>query len=165
MSQPDTSNQAEDIVRQTVDRYGDLLFDLCATVLWSQSNARAAIRVIIREIKKSRPANKYVLNERAWVFHIAYKHLMKMAKKLGRRLTPSEQIMLDAGLPPEARLSRFDSYFHRLPAESQALLLMKDKYGFDFKEIAAIMSCPLDSVRLQRQQALGALAGLIWSNK
>lgn len=146
-----------------VESYGDLVFDLCQSVLWSSVNAQIAFRGIVRRLRAEHSANSYVRYERAWVLRIACAELLKMAEKYGRRLSPSEQIMLDAALEPELRLRQFDSYFHRLPSEEQIILLLRDKYGFPYSEIAAALGYPEGSLKVRRQQALRNLDDWLWN--
>lgn len=70
--------------------------------------------------------------------------------------------MLDSNPDPKARIRFFDSYFHRLPIESQLLLLLRDKYGIPISEAASILELPEASARIQRLQALRLLESWIY---
>jgi DNA-directed RNA polymerase specialized sigma24 family protein len=59
----------------------------------------------------------------------------------------------------------FDSYFHRLPLESQFVLLLRDKYGFPMIEIASALESPEESLKLQRLSAFRQLESWIWSGE
>jgi DNA-directed RNA polymerase specialized sigma24 family protein len=150
---------------QVLATYGDMLFDLCQSMLWSPAEAPHAYRSILRTIQRAGSSvdSRFEKYERAWVFHIAYLELKKMAKKTPRSLTPAEQVMLDSNPDPKARLRHFDSYFHRLPIESQFLVILKDKYGMPMNEIASILEVPEPSLKLQRSQSLRLLESWIWS--
>jgi DNA-directed RNA polymerase specialized sigma24 family protein len=148
-----------------VQQYGDLLFDLCESILWSPTNAQLAFRAILREIKSTQEKNKYTEYERPWVLRIASKKLLEIANKHGRRLTPSEQIMLDATLKFDARIKQFDSYFHRLSAEDQLLLLLRDKFGLSYQEIASATGIPEGSIKMRRQQSLRTIEEWLWENQ
>ena len=156
------SVSAPNAVDRAVRLYGDLLFDLCETVLWSPSNAQLAFRAIMKEIRRTRSANQYTDHERAWILRIACTQLRAFSMRLGRKLTPSEQIMLDASMTLESRMKQFDSYFHRLSADDQLLLLLRDKYGIPYSEVAAAMGLPEGSLKMKRQQALRTLDEWIW---
>ncbi len=150
---------------QVIATYGDMLFDLCQSMLWSQTEAPHAYRAILRTIQRegSKVDSRFQKYERAWIFHLAYRELKKMAKKTPKSLTPAEQVMLDSNPDPKARLRHFDSYFHRLPIESQFLVILKDKYGMPVNEIASILEIPEPSLKLQRSQSLRLLESWIWS--
>jgi len=150
---------------QAILTYGDMLFDLCQSMLWSSVEAPYAYRSILRTIQRDGSSidSRFQKYERAWIFHIAYRELKKIAKKAPRSLTPAEQVMLDSNPDPKARLRHFDSYFHRLPIESQFLIILKDKYGIPIGEIASILEAPEPSLKLQRSQSLRLLESWIWS--
>jgi DNA-directed RNA polymerase specialized sigma24 family protein len=146
-----------------VEQYGDLLFDLAQSVLWSPGNAQIALRKIFKRIRKTSPSNDFQRYERAWVLQTACRELQVFAERYGRKLTPSEQMMLDASTDPEARLRRFDSYFHRLHYDQQILLLLRDKYRLPYSEIAMALQIPESSLKLRRQQALRTLEEWLWN--
>lgn len=152
-------------VDRIVELYGDLLFDLCESVLWSPTNAQIAFRDILRHLRsEARGEDSYRDFERAWVLRIAVDRLIPMSKRHGRRLTSLEQIMVDASLNLSDRLKQFDSYFHRLSTEDQILLLFRDKYGVPYSEIAAAFGVPEGSLKVRRQQALRTLEEWLWGD-
>lgn len=150
-------------VDKIVEKYGDLLFDLCEAILWSPINAQLAMRTILKRIHAARKDEAYTEYERAWVLRIAVQKLRVHAGRHGRRLSPSERIMLDATLDTDARLRQFDSYFHRLTTDDQILLLLRDKYSLEYKEIASILSIPEESLKVRRQQTLRTLEEWLWT--
>lgn len=158
-----TAEKPTPFVDHVVRLYGDLLFDLCESVLWSPSNAQLAFRAVLKAIRAARPSNAYQEYERAWVLKVACDELRTFARRHGRRLTPAEQVLLDASsLNVGARLKQFDSYFHRLDTEDQLLLLLRDKYGLPYPEIEAAMGAPEGSLKIRRQQALRTLEEWLW---
>lgn len=148
--------------QHSVRTYGDLLFDLCQSVLWSPESAPYAYRLILKNLKAKEHGPRFEKYERAWVLHSAYDILSRLAEKSPRRLTPAEQVMLDSNPEPKTRLRYFDSYFHRLPVDSQFALILKDKYGIPLPEVATVMELPLESLKLKRLQALRLLKDWIW---
>ncbi len=149
-------------VEHIATQYGDLLFDFCESILWSTNNAQIAFRSVMRAIRAAYPGNEYQEYERAFVLRVACEKLRVLSDKYGRRLTPAERIMLDASLDVEARIKQFDSYFHRLATEDQMVLLLRDKYGLSYTEIAAAMGVPEGSLKVRRAQALRTLEEWIW---
>lgn len=156
------SKKPPHFVEHIVHSYGDLLFDLAETVLWSRPNAQLCFRSILKELRRARPANGYQTFERTWVLRITCEKLREYAARHGRKLSPAEKIMLDAGLDASGRLKQFDSYFHRLPTDDQILLLLRDKHGLPYAEIASAMGVPEGSLKLRRQQALRTLEEWLW---
>lgn len=145
-----------------VGEHGDLVFDLCQSVLWSQPNAKIAFRQIIRQVAATKNSAQYVRYERLWIMRLTVETLRKVAHRYGRKLSASERMMLDASLDVEGRIRQFDSYFHRLETDDQILLLLRDKYAMSFTEIAAIMQMPEGSLQIKRQQAMRVLEEMLW---
>ena len=154
---------AEPWIDRVHKTYGDVLYDLCQGLLWSQADAPEAYRTILRTLKRQALLGRYEKHERSWIFQIAFKELKKLSKRTHRLLTPAEQVMLDSNPDPKARLRFFDSYFHRLSVESQFILLLRDKYGFPMEEIASALESPEESLKLQRLSAFRQLESWIWS--
>ena len=166
MSTPTTdtskSNRPGDRLDLLVQAYGDILFDLCETVLWSQTGALTAFRAILRDLRRKSGSDPYSQYERAWVLKIAYGKLQSLAARHARRLTPSEQIALNSNMNVPARFKDFNSFFHRLNFDDQILLLLRDKYGIPYHEVSAAMGMPEGSLKIRRQQALRMLEEWLW---
>jgi len=147
-----------------VHSYGDLLFDLCESVLWSSTNAQIAFRSILKDIKRGRRFQKFGAHERSWVLKVACDRLRHLSVRHGRSVSHAERIKLDANENVANRLKHFESYFHRLPIEEKVLLLLKDKYGIPYTEIASAIGIPEGSLKVRRQQALRTLEEWLWDN-
>jgi DNA-directed RNA polymerase specialized sigma24 family protein len=154
---------ASDPVNGLIKTYGDLLFDLCESLLWSPAYAQLAFRSIIKVLKKKRSIQHFVDHERSWVLRIAFEELRDFSQRHARKVTASEQIEMDSSQTVALRLTQFDRYFHRLGYDEQILLLLRDKYGIPFGEIASAMGTPEASLKLKRQHALRTLEDWLWS--
>lgn len=148
-----------------VQSYGDLLFDLCESILVSPINAQIAFRSILKKIRTGRRLHKFKTYERSWVLRIACDLLLKFCREYGHHISPEEQIKLDSNSSVKTRFKEFDSYFHRLMPEDQILLLLKDKLNIPYSEISVAMSIPEGSLKIRRQQALRALEEWLWNTK
>ena len=148
-----------------IQSYGDLLFDLCESVLVSPMNAQIAFRSILKKIRAGRRLHKFRTYERNWVLRIACDLLLKFSREFGHHVSPEEQIKLDSNSSVKIRFKEFDSYFHRLMPEDQLLLLLKDKLEIPYSEISVAMSIPEGSLKVRRQQALRALEEWLWNSK
>lgn len=146
-----------------VERYGDLVFDLCYSILWSQRAAQVAFQSVFKKILQTAPKNQFNEFERVWVLKLTVTVLLPQAQAALKRLSPSEQVMLDSSSDPARKLESLGMYFHRLAAQEKITLLLRDKYGIGYSEIAAIMGIPEGSLKILRQQGLQALEGWIWS--
>ena len=145
-------------------QFGDLVYDLFYSVLWNHKGARSLYlhlwRQLDREVGHGKP--EYQKHSRAWVLQVAVELLIRSHEKHGRALSPSEQVMLDANLNIPARLRQFDSYLHKLGVLDQILLLLRDKYGLPYDEVAATLRMPEGSLRIKHQQALRSLEEWLW---
>ncbi len=157
-AQPSTPSAIELII----ERHGDLVHDLCESVLWGSQSSQTVLRSIFRELKAEHRFNKYSQHERAWVLHVACERLRDVSREHARKITATEQLQLDASDRTADRLKKFDFYFHRLPVNDQMVLLLRDKYGLPYTEIAAVLSSPEGSLKIRRQQALRTLEDWIW---
>jgi RNA polymerase sigma factor (sigma-70 family) len=156
------SSQSNSAVDRIVQLYGDLIFDLCESVLWDPHEAQTVFRAVLKDIRTALRGNRYTDYERPWILRIAFERLRKVSRQ-SRKVTASEQIQMDASQNVAARLKQFEMYFHRLATEDQMLLLLRDKYGLPYPEIASAIGLPEGSLKQQRQQALRSLDDWIWA--
>lgn len=145
-----------------VGSYGDLIFDLCETLLSTPLNAQIAFRSILKKLKSGSRFHRYRQYERGWVLRITCAKLLELSLRHGRRITPEEQITLDSNDHVSVRLKQFEIFFRRLMPEDQILLILKDKYGIPYSEIATAMATPEGSLKVRRQQALRTLEEWLW---
>ena len=95
---------------------------------------------------------------------MAYEKLEPLARKHARRITAAEQIDMDSQANVSTKLKSFGIFFHRLSVEDRILLLLRDKYGLSYLEIASVMRLPEATLKTRRQQALHALEEWIWES-
>lgn len=164
MSKP-VSNSLENKIEHFVQSYGDIIFDLCASVLRSPANAQVAFRAILKKLRFQSKFGKFQIYERSWVFRITCQKLLEFCKNYQFRVSPEEQIRLDATDHLSKRFEHFDVCFHRLTPEDQILLILKEKYKVPISEIATALATPIGSLKIRRQQALRALEDWIWHRK
>lgn len=150
-----------------VEKYGDLIFDLALTVLWRQKEAEVVTVQIFRTLRRNfkNQNHNYQEFERAYVLKIACEHLEAHARKALKPMSSAEKVMTDQENQIENRLRAFDVFFHRLSVPEQILLILRDKYGLPYTEIAASMSTPEDTLCTMRSQALKTLEDRIWNEK
>ena len=143
--------------------YGDLLYDLCESILQTPTHAQLAFRSILKQIHSESRFQKFCEYERSWVLRIACKKIINLSQKYGRRVSPEDQIKVDAKETIENRFEQFDTFFNRLMPEDQILLILKDKHGIPFPEISSAMVTPVGSLKMKRQQALRTLEEWLWN--
>lgn len=152
-------------IDRVVQLYGDMVFDLCESVLWSPTNAQLAFRAILKTIRRRHKGHGFTEYERAWVLQIACEKVLDLSSRHGRKVTSSEQIELDATQALSSRLKQFDFYFHRLVTEDQIILLLRDKYGLPYPEIASALGMPEGTLKIRRAQSLRALEDWLWDHR
>ena len=150
------------MIEHYVQSYGDLVYDLCDSILWGSPHVPAVFQSIMREIRRTKPKDAFVSHERGWVLRLACTKIREAFHRHGRNLTSSEQIELDATVTLTSRLTRFPSFFHRLDLEDKILLILRDKYGLPYPEISTAMDSPEGSLKVRRQQALATLEEWLW---
>lgn len=164
MSKP-VLNSLENKIEHFVKSYGDVIFDLCESVLRSPANAQVAFRAILKKLRFHSRFEKFQIYERSWVFQITCQKLLEFCKHYQFRVSPEEQIKLDATDKLSNRFEQFEVCFHRLTPEDQILLILKDKYEVPISEISTALATPIGSLKIRRQQALRALEDWIWHRK
>lgn len=157
-SKKETSSATESLLQN----YGDLLFDLCESALWSPGSAQVAFRSILKKLVRQKKSLAFIENERGWVLAVAFAELKRLARNHGRKLSASEQIQLDGNTNVSSRLKQFESYFQRLSFDDQMLLILRDKYGLPYREIASATGFPEGTIKVRRQQALRTLEEWVW---
>jgi DNA-directed RNA polymerase specialized sigma24 family protein len=105
-----------------------------------------------------------VVYERSWILKIGAEQLLSLLKQQSLAVSPEQQIELDAKKQVMGDLESFDFYFSRLRSDSQLLLLLKDKHHLPYADIADALGIPVDSLKLQRQQALRTLEEWLWTS-
>ncbi len=148
------------------DRHLELIWDFIYSIVWNQRGARAIFKIETRKISHFRTV-RHVQSEtpdfqRNWILKQTWEVLSKNYDSHQKKLSASEQVMLDSLFEPELRLKNFESYFHRLNLKEKAVLLFRDKYGFSTSEVASILSISEGSLKLLRQEALSSVEQWIW---
>ncbi len=154
-----------DSIDHFVRSYGDLLYDLCEELLSNSTQAQSAFRSILKKIRSGIRYQKYSHYQRSWVLKIACSKILLLSDQFGHQVSPEEQMELDASENATIRMKHFKSYFYRLKTEDQILLLLKDKHGIPYSEIAAALDIPEGSLKVRRQQALRTLEEWLWNNR
>lgn len=143
--------------------HGELIYDLCFSVLENASVAELAFRSIIRQLISTHAFNKYELYERSWVLSITCHRLIEMCQQRTFHIPVEEQIRLDKDEELHTRLDHFSIYFKRLIPEDQLLFLLKEKHRVPLPEISMALNIPEGSLKTKRTQALRTLEEWLWN--
>ena len=156
---------AKSSIAHFVKEYGDLLFDLCQSLLRNQTNSEIAFRSIIKAIQSKGRFQRYKIHEQGWVLSIAYEKLKDLYQQQLAHHPVNEGIILSATENSTTRFKNFNSYFHRLLIEDQFILLLKDKFNIPYSDISTAMEIPSGSLKTRRQQALRTLEEWLWTSE
>lgn len=146
-------------------KYGDLIYDITYSTLWSTQAAQKALLPIFKELNSqlSQSGNRRFEDfELEWTLHIMCRQLKKFYGSAARRLSPSEQLMLDSAASGEARAKYFESFFHLLSFDDQVLFLLTDKHGLTLEQACNVLLIPRDTLILKKALALRTLYDSIW---
>lgn len=151
-------------VERFTEKYGDLVFDLCTRVLWSDQNAQMIFQRIRRAWSRltTDGSPPFELHERSWALQVAVAEIIRAYERYSRKLSANERVLLDSQLDAQRRMNQIDAYFHRLPPEAQILLLLREKYGLSMREAGEILNTPERSIQMLRRQAFDQLHEEIW---
>ena len=115
------------------ERYSDLLFDLCFSLLPRKSISQSAYKVISKKIKKNQKPDTFEEFERPAVLrtsiHILKKFYIKekfVARNLDLNLSSET---------PDQKLKRLNHFLSKLSFKEQTILLLRDKYGLPYKKL------------------------------
>ena len=149
-------------------QYGDLIFDLCISLLNSSQKAQNAFRTILRRIHSKRKKERFSVYERSWVLRITCETLLSLREERegsSQEKIRQEKIRMDTEESPTSKLEEFQLYFRRLEPEDQILLLLRDTFGIPYSEVSVAMALPEGSLKIRRQQALRTLEDWLWNRK
>ncbi len=150
-------------IAKLVEKYGDLIFDLCESMLGNSALAQLAFRSIIKKIRLELNRSSYEAYERSWVLKLASQQLLALVRRRGEVVEPKRQFEIDSHAENQNQTQKLDFYFRRLRPELQLLLLLKEKHRLPTDEISAALGTPIDTLKLQRGQALKALEEWMWT--
>jgi len=156
------SNPSEN---RLLEVYGDLLFDLCNSMLWDWSNAQVAFKKISESLQNSlqhTSPSHFQQNERAYVLQSSISFLRNFSVDHAKRLDKHEQLSLDSLKPGMDRQKMLSHFFQRLQDDEKLILLLKDKYGLPFSDISSALSLPEGTLKVRRSQSIRSLANWIW---
>lgn len=157
--------RSADEINHLIRSYGDLLFDLCESVLRNPTQVHATFSAILKKIRSGSRFQKFSSFERSWVLKVTCNQLLHLSNETSIPAVLDEQIKLNENEPIGLRLKHLGAYCRRLMPEDQILLLLRDKYGIPYPEIATALEIPEGSLKIRRQQALRTLEEWLWKSK
>jgi len=166
---PDDSKKAE--FEDVTLRYLDSLYGFALVLTGNSDDAHDLVQDAYLRAYRFYPRYAQIANYKAWLFTLTKNLFINRYHQRAREVSLTElevveddpyespkEILVAARGRHEKGLFRqdFERALAELPAKLRLAVLLKDVEGFDYKEIAEIMNCPLGTVmsRLSRGRNL-----------
>ncbi|MBQ4493112.1 MAG: RNA polymerase sigma factor [Elusimicrobiaceae bacterium] len=142
-----------------VEKYQDTLFTFIYYSLRDEASAKDILQETfikaLKEIDKYKEEGKF----KAWLWTIARNKVMDFYRKAGK-IVPLEEEALNLNQGDETskkafsklELSHIESIIENLPTEQKEVVLLRQYLSF--KEIAAVLDCPLGTVLARLNRAI-----------
>lgn len=162
-----------DAFAELVRRHAPRVRALCAATLGGPGEAEDAAQETFLKAHRSLARYSGAASFGTWLHRIAVNHCLDLLRAAGRRRSDSLEALLEADSvalgralsePSSAQaLEDRDTVFRllsRLPPEQRLALTLREADGMTYEEIAAAMSCSLDSVKARIKRARAELLEL-----
>lgn len=158
---------------ELVRRHAPRVRALCAATLGGPGEAEDAAQEAFLKAHRALPRYTGASSFGTWLHRIAVNHCLDVLRAAGRRRSDSLEALLEADSaalgralaepsPAQALEDRdtVERLLARLPPEQRLALTLREADGMSYEEIAAAMSCSLDSVKARIRRARAALLEL-----
>lgn len=158
---------------ELVRRHSPRVRAVCAATLGGPSEAEDAAQEVFLKAHGALPRYAGGSSFSTWLHRIAVNHCLDLLRAAARRRTDSLDALLDADAaalgralvePSSARAledrDAVERLLARLPPEQRLALTLRESEGMSYEEIAAAMSCSLDSVKARLRRARAELLEL-----
>lgn len=162
-----------DAFAELVRRHAPRVRALCAATLGGPAEAEDAAQETFLKAHRSLARYTGAASFGTWLHRIAVNHCLDLLRAAGRRRSDSLEALLEADSAALGRaLSEPSSaqaledrdtvsrLLARLPPEQRLALTLREADGMTYEEIAAAMSCSLDSVKARIKRARAELLEL-----
>lgn len=117
-----------------LEQHGDLLFDLCHTLISKESDQVQAFRSLTRKIQKRRRKERYERFLRPWLLSIAYTSIKEIAPRTAAEASPEG--------------------INRLSFDDQFLIVATHRHGVPASELALALNRNEKSILFQQERAM-----------
>lgn len=162
-----------DAFAELVRRHAPRVRALCAATLGGPAEAEDAAQETFLKAHRSLSRYTGAASFGTWLHRIAVNHCLDLLRAAGRRRSDSLEALLEADStalgralsePSSAQAledrDTIERLLSRLPPEQRLALTLREADGMTYEEIAAAMSCSLDSVKARIKRARAELLEL-----
>ena len=151
------------------ERYYRRLFGFCARWLNHPENIEEVVDDVLFIVWRDAGSFKGHSRVSTWIFGIAYRQTQKALRQQVHRQTREHEILADIAEPSledravrqfELRAS-LDQALQTLPPEQRAVLQLTFFEGCSYQEIAAILDCPVNTVKTRMFHARRKLRAVL----
>lgn len=153
------------------ERHRDDLFRFARSLLGNQADAEDATQEVLIRLWNHLPTLR-LFNLRGWLFRTARNHCLDLIRRRAHRVIPMEDAALDeqqdelAVDPSQAadsgsRLAEAHAVLQRLPESLRSVFVLYEVNRLRYREIAAVLEIPLNTVKIRLLRARQQLASLV----
>lgn len=143
--------------------YGKRLYHFAYGYLKSKEDAEGVVQEVFLRIWRNRKQLKPELSFKAYLFKIAYHHILELFEQTNRRQTYHHEIVSEAihftddtneRLNYQLLLEKVESLIQKLPPRQKEILLKRKKEGISVKDIAVELGISPKTVENHLTEAL-----------
>ena len=148
------------------DEYGKRLYHFAYGYLKSKDDAEEIVQEVFLKVWRNRKQLKPDLSFKAYIFKIAYHHILEILKQINRSQAYRHEIIdesiffnddTNTRLNYQMLLEKVESLIQKLPSRQKEILLKRKKEGIPVKEIATQLGVSPKTVENHLTQALKSI--------
>jgi len=132
---------------QMYDRYGNMLFRVCFSILLSHSDAEDAVQDVFCKYMTGQPTFTDEEHAKAWLIRVATNHCKDMLRARKTRTALTLEEIEDYEIEPEQ--SELLSHVFALPVKYREVIVLHHLEGYALQEIADTLGLGLSAVKMR----------------
>lgn len=129
------------------DRYGNMLFRVCFSILVSHSDAEDAVQDVFCKYMTKRPTFSNEEHAKAWLIRVATNHCKDMLRSRKIRSSVTLEEIEDYEIAPEE--GKVLSHVFALPVKYREAVVLHYLEGYGIREIAETLSVSESAVKMR----------------
>lgn len=133
--------------RSLVERYGDMLYRICAAMLRSHADAQDAVQDVFLRYLMRAPAFESEEHRKAWLITVAVNHCRNMLRS--RRSIPTDPALLEPTESRQPEDGRILAALTEVPEKFRIVLVLHYAEGYKVAEIAPMLGISASAVKMR----------------